>query len=276
MKTLIQISDCHIDATLPAHTQNLSAVVQTIAKIPADVLLLSGDLSQHGTPNSYQLLQKILAPLIKKPKNNSNRTPNLLPNLLLIAGNHDNLAHLTQQFSPSEIQQHSAQNSAPQQKLTQTAALGNWEIITTHSARANHVSGYLTKNTLAQLKYHLQNTTAKHNIIAMHHPPVPMLSDWDDALSLTNAQDFFNLIADYPKIKGVIWGHAHQAGEFTRGNLRLIACPSTAHQFNDEPRIGFNQYQLFSSGDFTCQTHWITPQTAEKITQPLKSFGVNR
>jgi Icc protein len=42
-----------------------------------------------------------------------------------------------------------------------------------------------------------------------------------------------------------------------KNGLKIIACPSTATQFNDERRIGFNYYTLFDDGRLDYETQWI-------------------
>ncbi|MDC3329359.1 metallophosphoesterase, partial [Candidatus Thioglobus sp.] len=70
MPKLIQISDCHIDdqrLVMGVDSQkNLQSVIKYIQTVKSDALLISGDLTHHGTLSSYQILKKILSP-IKQP-----------------------------------------------------------------------------------------------------------------------------------------------------------------------------------------------------------------
>jgi Icc protein len=232
VNTLIQISDCHIDDNpksmgVDTHS-NLKKVINKINTLDFEKLLISGDLAHNGTLNSYQLLKEILMPL--------------QDNLIIMPGNHDNAKNLNLLFS---------------QNLISNFSLGNWEIITTNSVQQSKTSGYLTKNALSTLDASLKNTEAKYNIVVLHHPPVPMQSNWDDALSLKNCDEFFSVIDKYPKIKAILWGHAHQEKEFKRGKIRLISCPSTALQFDSEKRIGFNRYTLYDNGNLKYDTQWL-------------------
>ncbi len=232
MKRLIQISDCHIDdnpESMGVDTHNnLKKIVHKINTIDFDTLLISGDLSHNGTLNSYELLSDILSPL-----NND---------LVIISGNHDDTKNINQLFSKN---------------LVNSFYLDNWEIIITDSVQQSKTSGYLTQAELSKLDYSLKNSKAKYNIIVLHHPPVSMQSNWDDALSLINPDEFFSIVDKYPKIKAILWGHAHQAGEFSHEKIKLIACPSTAVQFDNEKRIGFNQYTLYDNGNLEFDTQWL-------------------
>lgn len=232
MNNLIQISDCHIDEcehSMGVNThQNLIAIIQKITTMDIDALLISGDLSHYGSLKSYQILKKILNPVKNK--------------LFVLAGNHDNKTNLKQVFATH---------------LFKRFSLGKWEIINIDSVKANKTSGYLTKNTLNELECLLLQSTAQYIFLVLHHPIVPMNSTWDDALSLENPEELFDVLGKYPKIQAVMFGHAHEAGEFKRFNLKIIACPSTAKQFNSESRIGFNHYKLFDNGKMDIQTQWI-------------------
>lgn len=229
---LIQISDCHIDdpiEVMGVNTHaNLISVVSAITKHNCDTLLITGDLTHNGRLSSYQVLQNILTPIKSK--------------VVVLSGNHDQIDNLNQVFS---------------EQLIPKFNLGNWEIITIDSTQASKTSGYVTKQVLNQLDQDLKNSVAKYNIVALHHPIVSMQSDWDDSLSLENADELFNVMNKYPKIKAVLWGHAHQASEFDNNNVALISCPSTALQFDNETRVGFNHYTLHDDGKLEYETQWI-------------------
>lgn len=229
---LIQISDCHIDDQVESmgvdtHA-NLASVVKAVAKHNCDTLLITGDLAHNGTLNSYQVLQRMLMPIKSR--------------IVVLSGNHDQIENLNQVFS---------------EQLISKFSLGNWEIITIDSTQTLDNSGYVTKKALDQLAQDLKNSVAKYNIVALHHPIVSMQSDWDDSLSLENADELFNVMNKYPKIKAVLWGHAHQASEFDNNDVALISCPSTALQYDNETRIGFNHYRLHDDGKLEYNTQWI-------------------
>lgn len=229
---LIQISDCHIDdkvESMGVNTHaNLTSVINTVSKQKCDTLLITGDLTHNGTLSSYQVLQHILAPIESK--------------IVVLSGNHDQIENLNQIFS---------------KQLVSKFSLGDWEVVIIDSTQASKTSGYVTKQALDQLNQDLQNSKAKYNIVALHHPIVSMQSNWNDSLSLENADELFNVMNKYPKIKAVLWGHAHQASEFNNNDVALISCPSTALQFDNESRIGFNYYTLHDNGKLEYNTQWI-------------------
>jgi Icc protein len=233
MKRFIQISDCHIDDTeqcIGVNTQqNLSRIIDKITTLPSDAFLISGDLTENGTLGAYKKLKKLLAPIQK--------------NLFVIAGNHDNMDNLTTVFSAN---------------LFNKISLGVWDIISVDSVQAGKSSGYISENALATLNAQLSHSTGQYIIVILHHPIVPMDSTWDDSLSLENPQDLFTVLKKHLKIQAVLFGHAHESAEFKKDGLKIIACPSTAKQFNAEKRIGFNDYTLNDDGHLHYETRWIT------------------
>jgi Icc protein len=230
--SFIQISDCHIDDVefcMGVNTRtNLKKIIHKIININTDALLISGDLTHHGTITSCKTLQQILSPMQTK--------------LLVMSGNHDIQNNLDAIFSKNLFSQF---------------ALGEWEIISTNSVQISKTSGFLTQHELAKLDLNLAQSNAKYILIVLHHPIVPMRSTWDDSLSLENPKALFNVLDKYPKIQAILFGHAHQAAEFSRFGVKIISCPSTALQFNDETRIGFNHYTLRTNGQLTINTQWI-------------------
>lgn len=231
MKCLIQLSDCHIDddpITMGINTQaNLDRVLNALTSQTFDQLLISGDLSHHGTAPSYQLLAEKLDQLKTEP--------------LVIAGNHDDKAQLPKFFN----------------QVGGCVTLGTWELITIDSVVVGETPGYLEQTELARLDQRLTDSNSEHLMVVLHHPIVDMQSNWDDDLSLTNPDELFTILNQHPKVCAVIFGHAHEAKRFKVDGLEIFSCPSTALQFNDEDRLGFNRYYLHDDGQLECDTLWI-------------------
>jgi len=229
---LIQISDCHIDDQRLAmgvdSQKNLGSVIKRIQTVKSDALLISGDLTHHGTLNSYQILKKILSP-IEQP-------------IFVIKGNHDDAKNLEQVFK---------------ENLFKSFRLDNWEIIHIDSVQTGKTSGLASEVALLELDDACLNSNADHVMVVLHHPIVPMNSSWDDKLSLENPQDLFKVIDKHSKIRGIVFGHAHEASEFSRLGKKIISCPSTALQFTQETRIGFNEFELNKNGTINLKTQWI-------------------
>lgn len=236
MNHFIQISDCHIDddpVVMGVDThQNLEKIIKKITQVEHQALIISGDLTHHGTLSSYKILDQILKPVQSE--------------LWVIRGNHDDQKNFDQCFHD---------------RLLNQTKIGNWEIFAIDSVQINKTSGYITQKALDHLDQQLTQSNALYQIIVLHHPIVSMNSDWDDALSLENPNDLFSIVKKHPKIRAILFGHAHQSSEFFKDNITLVSCPSTALQFNgqknEKDKIGFNHYTLSNDGKFSYQTLWL-------------------
>ncbi len=231
-KSFIQISDSHIDdekLVMGVDSQaNLTCVVEHISKQLYDALIFSGDLSHNGTINSYIRINEILKPLNNKA--------------CILPGNHDNKSNLAKIFD---------------NLLLSNFQLNDWEIISIDSVQNEKVSGYLSDQKLQTLINEIKQSRAKYIVLCLHHPVVPMQSSWDDDLSLENSEDFFGVISQFPRVRAIIWGHAHQSSEFKYGSIKLFSCPSTAVQFCGPSSIGYNHYTLHDNGEINCKTRWL-------------------
>jgi len=216
-KIIIQISDCHILENDLLHGVNTKKRLEKIINhLPKniDALVLTGDLTHYGDNASYQKINKIL------PK---------IPTLA-IAGNHDNKEKIIQ---------------------SQQLDLNTWQIIGIDSTVKNKVYGFITADEIKKIKKQLDNSKNTFVLIAIHHPPIPMQSAWDDKLSLSNPEVLFNLLKNYPNVKGIIWGHSHEGKDFYKHNLHLLSCPSTAGSFDKKQIFGFRKINLHNNGDIT-------------------------
>jgi len=230
--SFIQISDCHIDDEINVmgvdSTANLKRILSDIKNREFNALLISGDLTHNGTPNSYNKLQKSLT--------------TIEADIHVMPGNHDDKDNLSSAFNT---------------ELQRTFQLDDWQIITLDSVQINKVSGLLSKDQLHFLDGAISNSNAKYTVVCLHHPVVSMNSDWDDKLSLENPEDLFEVVEQYSQVKAILWGHAHQSEAFDYNGVSLFSCPSTAIQFNGPDNIGYNHYTLRSNGKIECKTHWL-------------------
>jgi Icc protein len=209
---LVQLTDCHIGAKTPQgfthNTQDrLSQVVDALARQPdIDRLLLTGDLVQFGDPANYGVLSQLLEP-IDSPQS-------------WIAGNHDE-AHCLE-YLP-----------AYQERIV---ALGDkWGLILLNSIedRDGKGSGSLGALERTWLSGVLKDTQLifDHLLLAVHHPPLTVGSDWQDAISLGDAHAFYETIHQEHRIRGILCGHLHQEHALTLGAFPVWITPATAHQY---------------------------------------------
>ncbi len=210
---IVQISDMHLLADDEAvllgvkTTASFQAVIDAVSMDPVkpDVLILSGDLSQDESATSYRKL--------------ANQISTLHIPTYCIPGNHDNVEVMADVFPQQMV-------SVDKQML-----LPGWQLILLESQRRGAVEGYLEPIQLAYLEQCLEAHPERHAIIVLHHHPVPIGSAWIDKIGLTNADVFWDVLAHYPKVKAVLFGHIHQHHESKKNAILCLAVPSTCIQF---------------------------------------------
>ena len=171
----------------------------------ADFILLTGDISQHGSRESYQLLEAVL---------NKYKLP-----VYAVPGNHDT-PHLLSQVIPS----------TPAADLN-IIKLGNVSLVLINSQVSGEHSGNVGPEQLRQLDTHLANSNSELDIIAIHHPPVSINSEWLDELGLRNRNKLMDILGSHTGNTMLLCGHIHQELDQQVGNVRIMATPSTCFQF---------------------------------------------
>lgn len=209
MIKLIQISDCHLlqDETAlfcDVHPdQHLKHVLNLAKNQNPDVLLLTGDLSQDGSEESYQRLAEFLKPFTCP--------------IYFIPGNHDDAEVCHRTLAVRNIQQKTIVD------------LGHWQLIFLDSVVPQETAGHLKQDQLDLLAVHVSN--GKDTIVCMHHHPVNV-SGFMDKYIVNNYRVFQEFIIDKSNIKVVIFGHVHSDFHEKIHHVDFYGCPSTSVQFS--------------------------------------------
>lgn len=209
---LVQITDPHLFgdpaarlrgvASLPALRAVLHAAREDIAQ--ADLILATGDLVQDDAAG-YAHFHDCLAPLGKP--------------VLAIAGNHDIGPALRGALAREPFQVHGHRD------------IGSWRLVMLDSSVPGRAAGALGTAELERLDARLAEAADRHALVCLHHHPVSLDSRWLDQVALENAEDFFRVIERHPHVRGVVFGHVHQAHDSHRGEVRILGTPSTCAQF---------------------------------------------
>ena len=110
---------------------------------------------------------------------------------------------------------------------------------------------------LEWLEQQLQQVS-EPTLIALHHPPCSIASDWMDRIKLQNPEELLAIIDQYPQVKLVVFGHIHQAFEEERREVSYLGSPSTCVQFIPksvefaiaQAQPGFRLLRLHNDGTF--------------------------
>ncbi|MDZ7841405.1 MAG: metallophosphoesterase [Gammaproteobacteria bacterium] len=234
---VVQITDTHL-FKVPGETQKGVDTHRTLQAVVADVvgrhadfdaLLLTGDLSQDETPESYDLLERTLAPLRGAPFH-------------AIPGNHDDLDAMGARLAAEDFH------------VLADVRLDGWRIAMLNSRVPGRVHGELGTEQIGALKASLAGA-GEHVMVALHHPPVSIDSAWIDASRCLDGDDLLAVL-DNPPVKAVVCGHVHQELAAERNGIAVLATPSTCVQFlpgSDEFAIdpaapGYRVFELEEDG----------------------------
>ena len=211
---LVQITDCHLGHS-PGSTllgmdtdHSLQAVVDLIGREreQTDLILGTGDLSDHGANAAYVRLQTYFKQL--------SDTSFWLP------GNHDSRAEMSAVIGSGS-------------QLCNEIRVAGWQIVMLDSQVPREVGGELGAGQLELLEDCLRRAgeAGLHTLICLHHQPIAIGCDWLDKQMVADAEEFFAVIGRYNSVRGILWGHVHQQIDRQLKDIKLMSTPSTCVQF---------------------------------------------
>jgi Icc protein len=237
---LVQITDTHLNRhpggeLLGLDTDySLQQVVRTVRNERPDIdgILATGDISDHGAPEAYLRAREYFA--------------SLSDTVFWLPGNHDgqeNMHHITDGGG----------------EMSREVRVGNWQILMLDTQIPGEVGGRLGADQIEWLSQRLAAATEAglFTLICLHHQPIPMGSAWIDQQMVEDADTFLAVVDSSPSVRGVLWGHVHQAHDSRRGHFRMMCTPSTCIQFaphNDDFKVddkppGYRWLDLHGNGD---------------------------
>ncbi len=244
---LIQLTDCHLFDDPAARLggvdtqRTLAAVIDALGQAapPPDVVLATGDLTQLGEVGAYHRMRRLLQRLA-------------MP-VYCLPGNHDHRETFAAALPGDGVH------------VSRSLCRDGWHILFLDSTIPGEDDGRLSKGELAALDQALGARPAPHALVCLHHHPVVVGGAWRDVVSLQNPHDLFAVIDRHPEVRGLLFGHIHQAFEGRRHGVKLMGTPSTCFQFlpgeaglaiADHPP-GYRRLALAPDGAIESSVHWV-------------------
>ena len=185
----------------------------------ADFVLLTGDISQTGSEESYHLFQSVLKHA---------RMP-----VYCVPGNHDN-----PEFLKSII------SNCPDESV-EVIQFKRYALFLVNSWQKGRHRGLVSKECLDQIQELLTYQSFDLVVLAVHHPPVLVGSKWLDELGLQNKEEFLRVITSNLSKAVLLCGHVHQEIDLQWQNIRILGTPSTCHQYvKNSPHTLIDEHQL--------------------------------
>lgn len=226
---ILQITDCHLLAE-PSGVYNgcqpaihLQQIVFSLTGNPPDAVILTGDLTQDHSRASYQLLADLFV--------------NISCPVLLLPGNHDDLAELLWLTQTSNLQ------------LADTLVLAKWQLFLLNS-KGTSPAGSFDHGKQVALQQQFSQSSQPFFWLFMHHHPLP-LHCFIDQHGLTEQADFWALLFTEPRVKGVAHGHAHLAYHRYYRGVAVVGCPASSVQF-----LKTADWQTVNAGPQWCEWHF--------------------
>lgn len=209
---IAQITDLHLgfepDNPDEANAKRLDQAIAAVVAHRPDLVLATGDLTEHGDAASYTRLRKTLAAL---------PVP-VLPCL----GNHDIRANFCAAFPEAPVDEGFVQYVLEDHPL---------RIVVLDTLEEGRHGGSFCAARAKWLQARLAEAPDRPTLLVLHHPPIRTGIDW-----MTIAQDepwaerLAGVVAQHRQIVGVVCGHIHRAITTEWAGTTLTVCPSTAPQ----------------------------------------------
>ena len=215
---IIQITDLHLNKSKDVVSNGINThesankVIESIRinEKDNDCLILSGDLSNDYSIESYNYLMQLLKDF---------EAP-----IYLMSGNHDSPSHLKTLTNNKNI------------FFKNFQCFNNWGVFMFNTKKENSPNGLLKKEELVYFDEVLLNTLYEYIIVFLHHHPVPIGSASMDSMIIENAELLTDRIMKYDKIKAVSWGHIHNEFNLNMGSAKLFSTPSTCYQAKEKSK----------------------------------------
>jgi 3',5'-cyclic AMP phosphodiesterase CpdA len=217
--TLVHMSDLHLAAAADElyMGQDTMATLRACLDrayagglLPRWPLILSGDLSNHGEPSSYERLRGLVDELTADGVE-----------VLVGIGNHDN----RQTFNEVYL---GLSGEKATQPYYYSRMIGDLRVIMLDSEGSSPVEGDVDAEQLAWLEHELAHAAPEGTVLVMHHPPV------SEKVHILPFQMVRNSAALGAVLRGkdvavILAGHIHFALTSTLAGVPVAAAPGTAH-----------------------------------------------
>jgi Icc protein len=243
---LIQFTDTHLRGQTAATFKGIDTLASLTAAVAhgaqrfakPDGVLLTGDLVDED-PTGYRWVRQLFG---------SSAVP-----VLCLAGNHD---------LPDDLRRTLA--GAPFQ-IGGQMRFDRWLVVMLDTWVAGSAAGRLGRDQLQDLDRTLRAHRNDHVLLCLHHHPVAMRSRWLDTVGLEDADEFVGLIRRSSNVRGVLWGHVHQALDNFLYGVRFMASPATCAQFlpgsedfaMDARPPGYRVLELMPDGSIATEVVWL-------------------
>jgi Icc protein len=205
----------------------------------AERALITGDLIQDNTAAAYDRFRELLLPLNMR--------------MHCVPGNHD-IRKLMRPVC-----------SRPPFSYCAKEEVGEWLLLGLDSCIKGEAGGEIAEGEFERIDAIASESTAKHIMISLHHPPVPMGSAWLDTVTLKNGEELLQRLQAIGRVRLLVFGHVHQPYDAEHHGIQIIGTPSTCRQFKpgsekfdvDERPPAYRRITLHNDGSSETELIWV-------------------
>ena len=206
---LVQLSDIHIGGSENGKDPipRMEAVNQAIRSLPnpPDGVLVSGDLTDHGTPQEYEIVGELLGRLE-------------LP-LHILPGNHDDRGGMRAAFDlPGE----------GEEPVNYSVDVGELRLVLLDSNVPGRDPGSYDPDRLRWLDEELSSEPERPTLLAVHHTPLTTgIPEWDAInLEARDREALGAVVARHPQLRAIVGGHLHRVAVSALAGCPVLSAPS--------------------------------------------------
>ncbi len=247
---IVQLSDIHLTPSAGEELygvetgDSLTAAIHSIQRLQpaADLIIVTGDISEDGSLKSYQRFSESMASL--------NCPVYVLP------GNHDLPDNMALAFKET-----------PDIRYRQSANIQGWHLLFLNSQVPGEEFGQLDHSDLEQLREQLKTAGDSPVLVALHHTPGKVCPS--SGCQLHNPDALLNILNDAPHVQAVIAGHTHNDSDKTVNGMRVLTCPSTfayAHHAQPEDNVDHEDFWAAHKLDISRQGYRMTDLDEQGIS----------
>jgi len=205
----------------------------------ADRALITGDLIQDDSAEAYDRFRELLLPLNMR--------------MHCVPGNHD-IRDLMRPIC-----------SRPPFSYCAREEVHDWLLLGLDSCVRGDAGGEIAPEEFDRLDLIISESSAKHIMVCLHHPPIPMGSTWLDTVGLKNGDELLERLQAAGRVRLLVFGHVHQPYDAEHLGIQVVGTPSTCSQFKpgsddfalDDRPPAYRRITLNSDGSSSSELVWV-------------------
>lgn len=281
-RVLVHLSDVHLrdfGSQLYEHIDSTQRLIDSLAKLESmevhpDALVFTGDLADFAEDGAYRNLRALVDAAAARM---DTRT-------IWVMGNHDDRTL----FKKRMLDEHPDPESTLDEPADAVYDVAGLRVISLDSTVPGNHYGQVTDAQLEWLAATLATPAEHGTVLAMHHPPIPMINDATVAVELQDQAALAEVLRG-TDVRTILAGHLHYSTHATFAGIPVSVASATCYtqdlavpRHTLRPRDGSQSFNLVHVYDSTI-VHTIVPvelgvemeyQSADETHAMLTEWGI--